>query len=112
MLDILAWHERGTRFGIRMDDDGLLLAGDAGTQLTWMDARIGGRPVTPRHGKPVEIQALWYNALRSVVALAVEYRVANTARILSRTPARARRHFARLFWNDDAGCLYDVVRGG
>ncbi len=111
LLDILAWHQSGTRFGIRMDDDGLLLAGDAGTQLTWMDARIGDRAVTPRHGKPVEIQALWYNALRSVAALAAEYRDANTAQALRRTAARARRHFARLFWNDDAGCLYDVVRG-
>ena len=76
-----------------------------------MDAKIGDRAVTPRHGKPVEIQALWYNALRSVAALAVEYRDAKTAQRLSKTATRTRRHFARLFWNDEAGCLYDVVRG-
>jgi predicted glycogen debranching enzyme len=111
LVDILAWHERGTRYGIRMDDDGLLLAGDAATQLTWMDAKIGDWVVTPRHGKPVEIEALWYNALRSVAALAVEYRDTKTAQRLVKTATRARRHFARLFWNDDAGCLFDVVRG-
>ncbi len=111
LVDILARHERGTRFGIRMDDDGLLLAGDASTQLTWMDARIGDRPVTPRHGKPVEIQALWYNALRSVEALGARYGDMRSAQHLRQVAARARRHFARLFWNDDAGCLYDVVRG-
>ena len=110
LVDILAWHQRGTRFGIRMDDDGLLMAGDAGTQLTWMDAKIGDWSVTPRHGKPVEIQALWYNALRSVAALAVDYRDAKTAQRLSKTATRARRHFAHLFWNDETGCLYDVVR--
>ena len=64
LKDIIDWHVRGTRFGIHMDADGLLAGGDATTQLTWMDARVNGRPVTPRHGKPVEIQALWYNALR------------------------------------------------
>ena len=61
--DIIAWHERGTRYGIRVDTDGLLLAGEPGAQLTWMDAKIGDWVVTPRAGKPVEIQALWYNAL-------------------------------------------------
>ena len=111
LVDVIEWHERGTRFGIRMDDDGLLLAGDAGTQLTWMDARIGDWVVTPRHGKPVEIEALWYNALRSVAALAVAYGDPKTARRLNTTAVRARRHFGRLFWNDEAGCLYDVVRG-
>jgi len=111
LVDVIEWHERGTRFGIRMDDDGLLLAGDAGTQLTWMDARIGDWAVTPRHGKPVEIEALWYNALQSVAALAVEYGDAKTAHRLNTTAVRARRHFVRLFWNDEAGCLYDVVRG-
>ncbi|MGZ6971210.1 MAG: amylo-alpha-1,6-glucosidase, partial [Thermoanaerobaculia bacterium] len=63
LADIVAWHERGTRFGIRVDADGLLEWHAAGEALTWMDARVGGRPVTPRQGKPVEIQALWFNAL-------------------------------------------------
>ena len=67
--DILAWHRRGTRHGIRVDDDGLLYAGEPGVQLTWMDARVGDWVVTPRRGKPVEIQALWYNALRVLAEL-------------------------------------------
>ena len=73
LKNIIEWHDRGTRFGIHMDADGLLAAGDPTTQLTWMDARIGDRPVTPRNGKPVEIQALWYNALRFTGKLAHDF---------------------------------------
>ena len=69
LADIVAWHERGTRYGIRLDSDGLLHAGEPGVQLTWMDARVDGREVTPRQGKPVEIQALWHNALRVMAHL-------------------------------------------
>jgi predicted glycogen debranching enzyme len=69
LKDILDWHIRGTRYGIRVDSDGLLQAGEPGAQLTWMDAKIGDWVVTPRHGKPVEIQALWYNALRILKCL-------------------------------------------
>jgi predicted glycogen debranching enzyme len=111
LVEIITWHERGTRYGIRMDDDGLLLAGDADTQLTWMDAKIGDWAVTPRHGKPVEIQALWYNALRTVESLARGYGDTGGARRLRATAARARRHFAPAFWNAETGCLFDVVRG-
>ena len=111
LVEIITWHERGTRYGIRMDDDGLLLAGEADTQLTWMDARIGNWAVTPRHGKPVEIQALWYNALRFVALLAREYGDMAVARRLRSTAARARRNLAPAFWNAEAGCLFDVVRG-
>lgn len=63
LREIMHWHFRGTRFGIRADSDGLLFAGKEGSQVTWMDACVGGCPVTPRIGKPVEINALWYNAL-------------------------------------------------
>jgi predicted glycogen debranching enzyme len=66
LAEIVAWHERGTRFGIRVDADGLLEWHAAGEALTWMDARVGGRPVTPRQGKPVEIQSLWFNALSTM----------------------------------------------
>ncbi len=62
--NIIEWHVRGTRFGIRVQENGLLSCGEPGSQLTWMDAKVGGVPVTPRMGMPVEIQALWYNALR------------------------------------------------
>jgi predicted glycogen debranching enzyme len=60
---MIEWHRKGTRYGIAVDADGLLKAGVAGVQLTWMDAKIGDWVVTPRIGKPVEINALWYNAL-------------------------------------------------
>ncbi|MDQ6887089.1 MAG: amylo-alpha-1,6-glucosidase [Gemmatimonadota bacterium] len=98
--DILAGYARGTRFGIRADVDGLLSAGETGTQLTWMDARADGREVTPRIGKPVEVQALWINALRIG-----SDRSAHWGELL----ARARRSFGLRFWNPARGCLYDVV---
>jgi len=61
--DIIAWHTRGTRYGIKVDPSGMLTSGEPGVQLTWMDAKVGNWVVTPRRGKAVEIQALWYNAL-------------------------------------------------
>jgi len=70
LTDIVAWHERGTRYGIRVSGDGLLEWHAAGEALTWMDARVEGRPVTPREGKPVEIQALWFNALSTMSVFA------------------------------------------
>jgi predicted glycogen debranching enzyme len=97
---ILAGHVRGTRYGIRADADGLLAAGEPGVQLTWMDAKVGDWVVTPRIGKPVEIQALWLNALRAAGDFTAEH-----AELLE----RGTRSFARRFWNEEAGCLYDVV---
>ena len=70
MKSIIEWHRNGTRYGIRAGGDGLLHAGEPGVQLTWMDSKIGDWVVTPRTGKPVEIQALWYNALRIQESLA------------------------------------------
>jgi glycogen debranching enzyme len=102
LAGIIDWHIRGTRYGIRRDSDGLIACGE---QLTWMDARVGGRAVTPRKGKPVEIQALWYNALRVMEQFGGAGRYADLA-------DQARSSFNRLFWNDEAGCLYDVVDGG
>jgi predicted glycogen debranching enzyme len=102
-------HVRGTRYGIAVDPaDGLLRSGEAGVQLTWMDARIGDRVVTPRTGKAVEINALWYNALRTMAAF---------ARRLGRSPEpwagmadRAAAGFAR-FWHDGLGHCHDVIDG-
>jgi predicted glycogen debranching enzyme len=111
LADIVAWHARGTRYGIRTDSDGLLDAGQPGVQLTWMDARIGERVVTPRQGKAVEIQALWYNALRVMEDLAQRYNYTADSRHYGEVADRARNSFAQLFWNDAAGCLYDVVDG-
>ena len=111
LADIIAWHERGTRYGIRMDADGLLMAGESGVQLTWMDAKVGGWVVTPREGKPVEIQALWYNALRVMEHLAEQFGDAPRRTHYSELADRARAAFPDLFWNEAAGCLYDVVNG-
>jgi predicted glycogen debranching enzyme len=97
---ILDGYSRGTRFGIRADDDGLLAAGVPGVQLTWMDARVGDRVITPRIGKPVEIQALWINALEIG---------AQRSRRWTPLVERARRSFGERFWNAAAGTLYDVV---
>jgi predicted glycogen debranching enzyme len=106
--DILGWHERGTRHGIRVDEDGLLAAGEVGHQLTWMDAKVGDWVVTPRRGKPVEIQALWYNALHIHAALSRHFGTSTTVDAAARA-AQVRRRFGELFWNESAGCLYDVV---
>src|SRR5581483_11219261 len=111
LADIISWHERGTRYGIRVDDDGLLLAGEPGVQLTWMDAKVGDWVVTPRHGKPVEIQALWYNALRIMEDLAQRFGNEPQAAHYRDRAGLARNSFANLFWNESAGCLYDVVSG-
>ena len=97
---IVGGYAAGTRFGIKMDDDALLAAGVRGQQLTWMDARVGDREITPRIGKPVEIQALWYNAV--AVAARVE------PRWRSLLP-RIRRTFAARFWNESLASLADVV---
>jgi len=109
--DIIAWHARGTRYGIKVDSSGLLSSGEQGVQLTWMDAKVGDWVVTPRRGKPVEIQALWYNALCIMEDLARQFgdqpgqkRYRNMATVASWS-------FNRLFWNDKTGCLYDVTNG-
>lgn len=111
MSDILDWHIRGTRYGIHMDEDALLQAGEPGVQLTWMDAKIGDWVVTPRYGKPVEVQALWYNALRVMEDLAGKFEDGTMVRRCAILARQARRSFNRLFWNDQADCLYDVVDG-
>lgn len=100
---ILDGFARGTRHGIRADDDGLLRAGEPGVQLTWMDARVDGRVITPRAGKPVEVQALWLNALRIASAWSPRW---------AKAFARGAAAFGERFWNDAAGCLYDVVDAG
>jgi len=109
LADSIAWHERGTRYGIHLDDDGLLHAGVPGVQLTWMDAKIGDWVVTPRIGKPVEIQALWYNALLVMEHLSLAFDQPDPAAHYRSLADRARASFEQKFWNDQAGCLYDVV---
>lgn len=111
LTEMISWHERGTRYGIHADSDGLLSAGEPGTQLTWMDAKVGDWVVTPRHGKPVEIQALWYNALRVMQDLAGRFGEESGRAHYREIADRAYASFAPLFWNEAAGCLYDVVNG-
>jgi len=100
VTQIVNGYANGTRFGIRMDVDGLLSAGVRGLQLTWMDARVGDHEITPRIGKPVEIQALWLNALSAVSRLEPHWRDAFN---------RGRVAFLERFWNEDLGRLADVV---
>ncbi|HEX6144724.1 MAG TPA: amylo-alpha-1,6-glucosidase [Geminicoccaceae bacterium] len=100
IASIIAGYRSGTRFGIRMDDDGLIAAGVPGVQLTWMDAKIGDWVVTPRVGKPVEIQALWLNLLAAAATRSPE---------LSDLHRRAAASFRDRFWNAERGCLFDVV---
>ncbi len=97
---ILHGYSKGTRFGIKMDSDGLLMAGQPGVQLTWMDAKAGDWVVTPRIGKPVEVQALWLNALKIASAFNERW---------SEPLSRGMASFARRFFDPERGCLYDVI---
>ena len=111
LVDIIDWHERGTRYGIRLDEDGLLQSGEAGVQLTWMDAKVGDWVVTPRTGKPVEIQALWYNALCVMEHLAKKFEDRANEQRFGQIAERTKRSFNKSFWNEQRGCLYDVIDG-
>jgi len=105
---IVEHYAAGTRFGIHADADGLITAGAQDTQLTWMDARTcDGRPVTPRYGKPVEVQALWLSGLALVDEMAEALGEPPPAPCGLRE--RARDAFEELFWNDATACLYDCV---
>jgi len=110
--DIVDHHLRGTRFGIRVDgDDGLLTQGQDQYALTWMDAKVGDWVVTPRRGKAVELNALWYNALRLLETWRREEGDAPGADHLAELAERTRHSFNARFWNAEAGCLYDIVDG-
>jgi predicted glycogen debranching enzyme len=110
LQDVIDHHVRGTRHGIGMDTaDGLLQAAQAGYQLTWMDAKMGDWVVTPRRGKPVEIQALWFNALRLMACWAA--RNGASGRDYAALADRAGRSFGQRFWCAAQGHLFDVVDG-
>jgi predicted glycogen debranching enzyme len=109
--EIVRAHERGTRFGIRIDRDGLLTQGEEGYQLTWMDAKCDGWVVTPRRGKAVELNALWYHALRILAGWVREERSEGAAARLGAAAERAREAFNARFWYEAGGWLYDVVDG-
>ena len=112
LADIINWHVRGTRYGIKVDAAGLLACGEPGVQLTWMDAKIGDWVVTPRRGKPVEIQALWYNALRILEDLAQRMGDDAARKRYGNMAALTKWSFNHLLWNENGGYLYDVVNGG
>jgi len=112
LCDIVDHHLRGTRFGIHVDPaDGLLSQGAEGYQLTWMDAKVGDWVVTPRRGKAVEINALWYNALRLLQRWTLEEQDPGRATSLATHAERARASFNRRFWNSETKCLFDVIDG-
>ncbi len=100
LLAIVDGYAGGTRYGIHMDADGLLAAGVPGVQLTWMDAKVGDYVVTPRIGKPVEVQALWLNALRIAGQIDAKW---------SAVYRRSLATFQQRFWRENAGCLFDVI---
>ncbi len=104
---IIERYTRGAPQGIRVCSDGLVRAGIEGSQLTWMDARVDGAPVTPRVGKPVEINALWYNALRLMCSWAMH--AGKPAAPYEASAGKCQASFARRFWNEDLAYLYDVV---
>ncbi len=109
LLSIIHAHVDGTRHGIHVDPaDGLLHAGEPGSQLTWMDAKYGGVSFTPRVGKPVEINALWLNALNVTTRLAARLHDSSARRICQTLLSHAGANFQR-FWNAERGCLYDVI---
>ncbi|HLK09464.1 MAG TPA: amylo-alpha-1,6-glucosidase [Candidatus Angelobacter sp.] len=109
---IIDFHIKGTRYNIKIMENGLLHAGAPGTQLTWMDAKIGDWVVTPRSGQPVEIQALWFNALKVMEELAQRFGDENSRERYSTLASMASEAFNRLFWNNEKNCLYDVIENG
>lgn len=111
MEQVIELHKNGTRFGIKVDTDGLLSAGEPGVQLTWMDAKAGDWVVTPRYGKPVEIEALWYNALRVMQGISTKFDDRKMRTTCADLADQAHISFNQLFWNESDGCLYDVVDG-
>jgi glycogen debranching enzyme len=108
LTEIVDWHQKGTLYGIKVDPvDGLLFQGEDGTQLTWMDAKIGDWVVTPRHGKPVEINGLWINLLRVTEGLAV--RLSNESKHYKKAAELAEAHFDAKFWHPVRGHYLDTA---
>ena len=112
LINIIIWHLEGTRFHIHVDTDGLLYAGESGVQLTWMDAKIGDLVITPRTGKAVEIQALWYNALKIMANFAERFGDEEDQKKYDSIAELTKQSFNAVFWNDAEDCLFDVVNNG
>ena len=109
MERIVKGYMQGTRFGIHMDTDGLIAAGQGLDQVTWMDVRVGEILPTPRHGKPVEINAYWYNALRIMEALGRKAKADGCGPDYGALAEQVKRSFTEKFWDQERGCLKDVL---
>ena len=109
MERIVKGYMQGTRFGIHMDTDGLIAAGQGLDQVTWMDVRVGEILPTPRHGKPVEINAYWYNALRIMEALGRKAKADGCGPDYGALAEQVKRSFTEKFWDEERGCLKDVL---
>ena len=107
LKDIISTYKKGTDFSIYMDTDGLIHAGSGLDQVTWMDVRVGDWVATPRHGKPVEINALWYNALCTMDMLQAKF--GDNDDSYRQLASLVKASFNKRFWNENTGCLYDVV---
>ncbi|MBD5136560.1 MAG: glycogen debranching protein [Lachnospiraceae bacterium] len=107
LKEIISSYRDGTDFSIYMDEDGLIHAGSGYDQVTWMDVRVGEWVVTPRHGKPVEINALWYNALKVMEELSERFGESGTE--YGELAEKSKESFRKKFWNEDKQCLYDVA---
>lgn len=108
LKEIIHYYQEGTDFSIYMDSDYLIHAGGGFDQVTWMDVRVGEWVVTPRHGKPVEISALWYNALCVMANLAKHFKDADSE-VYASLAEKVKTSFVEKFWNQEKNCLYDVV---
>jgi len=106
LTEVIAWFRRGTRYNIHLDDDGLIYAGETGVQLTWMDAKVDNLVITPRIGKPVEINALWFNTLKIMVRFA--HYLGMDATDYEKMRKMTLKGFSR-FWDDSLGYCYDVL---
>jgi predicted glycogen debranching enzyme len=111
LRESVGFHIKGTMYGIKVCDDGLLEGGVDGMQLTWMDAKVGDRVITARIGKAVEINALWYNALRITAQFCSDFGGLAEESKYSHLARKVFDSFNARFWNDDKKCLYDVIRG-
>lgn len=107
LKEIVSRHIKGTRYNIHIDDNGFLNGGDKDTQLTWMDVKYKGWAVTPRYGKPVEIQALWYNGMKLMEELSEKF--GEDTQTYSNLANRLKDNFEKEFWNRKDNCLYDYI---
>jgi predicted glycogen debranching enzyme len=112
LQEIISAYSHGTKFDIRMDEDGLIRGGNENTGLTWMDAWVDGKPVTPRNGKPVEVSALWYNSLRAIERFAKDLGIEADEAEYQSLAEKTKVSFNQKFWDSTRECLFDVLQDG